>query len=267
MRDNMKINVCQLSPMKCGTTWLSSVLAQHPDVYAFNLRSENFDTLDKLTEDIMNRMHGEGLLYARRNLNPQHDLAARLYEHNSEMKFVVVLRDPLDRLISHWQHHVVKMNAIGQPLHPSINVSKSWLTNCYDINEYLHTGQFDVDNMPPFLLKSLYYMNLEKYFKLFDSKQFLVMTAESLFEFPIECLRNIFRFCGISELSEAQFSDLPMAARNTASDMQKKLSGIIPSRKRVFMPLDLEAKNILNGVFDAENKKIEDFLGRKFDVN
>jgi hypothetical protein len=267
MSENIKINVCQLSPMKCGTTWLSGVVARHPEVHAFNLRSESFDTLDKLTEDLMGDMHGDGLLYARRNINPRHDLATRLYQHNCEMKFIVVLRNPMDRLISHWQHHVVKMNAIGQPIHPSIHISRSWLTNFYDINDYIHAGQFDIDNMPPFLLKSLYYMNLEKYFKLFDSKQFLVMTAESLFEFPVECLHNIFRFCGVSELNESQFSELPMAARNTASDMQKKLSGMIPSRKRVFMPLDLEAKNILNGIFDEENKKIEAFLGLEIDAN
>lgn len=248
--------------MKCGTTWLSNIVAKHSEINAFNLRSKDFDNLVGLAENMFDGSRDKQILYSRRNLNPQHNLATKLYQHNSEMKFVVVLRNPLDRLISHWKHHVVKMNATGQPLHPSINVSRTMLTNFYDINQYIRARQFNVDNMPPFLLKGLYYFNLENYFKVFDSNQFLFITSEFLFEFPVDCIRKVFRFCGVSELSEAHIMELTRVDRNTASDMNKKLSRVIPRKKKVFLPLDLESKNILNDIFREQNRKIEDFIGK-----
>jgi hypothetical protein len=267
MSADLKIDVCQLSPMKCGTTWLSSMVAQHPELCAFNLNSENFDVLDKLVEKIGKELTGNQLLYARRNINPRHELASRLYKHNDEMKFIVLLRNPLDRLISHWIHHVIKMNAIAKPLHASIDVQKSLFEIRYDINEYIQAKRFDLRKMPPFLLKSLYYQNLDEYFKLFSPSQFLVIPAESLFIQPLKYLRLIFDFCGAPELEASQFESLTNISKNTASDMRENLSGLIPNRKRVFVPLDLKSRKILQEIFSEEIINVEDFLGRKIKHN
>jgi len=267
MSEAIKINVCQLSPMKCGTTWLSGIVAQHPDLCAFNLNSEDFDKLGILVKKIGGKAESKEILYARRNINPRHNLASKLYEHNDKMKFIVVLRSPLDRLMSHWKHHVIKMNAIGKPLHASIDVHKSLFEIRYDINEYIHAKRFDLSEMPPFLLKSLYYKNLDEYFKLFFPNQFLVITAESLFVQPLKYLRLIFDFCGVPELEASQLEALTNVSRNTASDMRKNLSGLMPSRKRVFVPLDLKSRTILKDIFSEEIMNIEAFLGRKIKNN
>lgn len=248
--------------MKSGTTWLSRVVTGHPEAHVFNLTSDRFDNLNELVSEQKVEV-GQNVLYARRNLNPDHDLASRLFEHNNNMKLVVVLRDPIARFMSHLQHHVVKMTAIGGSLHPSITVKRNLFYDSFDVNCYIHQCDFSSRNMPPFLKKSLYYDNLRDYISLFGRRQFHVLLSEALFDRPYEVIKDIFEFCEMSQLDKESISSLLQAERNAASDMRRRLGGLLPQRKKVFIPLDEEAINVLNDLFDKQRFELEAALDYK----
>ena len=291
MSDQSKIDICQLSPMKCGTTWLTSIVGRHPDMHVFNLRSVH---PDDLPDDLDQAAREESLgasdktaLYARfpvgqraihretstghgqppervttRNSNPGHRLAARLLAHNPQMKFVVVLRNPIDRLLSHWRHDVVKMSAMRQRNNPAVSVKKSAFKLYFDINEYIQARDFDFVQGPGFLRKSLYHWCLVEYLELFGPDRFLVLTTESLFETPVDHLQSIFEFCGVSGMDEALLTAAASSPRNTAGDMERVLSSWLPRRSKVLVPLTPESRAILRELFSAETQQLNVALGR-----
>lgn len=256
-----RINVCQLSPMKCGTTWLSSIIKDHPDVKVSSLDHSFIDYPD----DFANRM-GSGeekkLLYARRNLSFTHNFSEALYKHNEQMKFIVLLRDPIDRLISHWKHHVIKMESLRLPIHPSVRVFKSMLTNEYEINTYLESSKVQRYSAAPFLSKGLYYSNLAPYLRLFNTSNFLVIQSEQLFSDTEETLRKILRFCGLE--TENFLKTLALEnyeSRNTHEDMKRSFARFKLTRKRIFHPLSEDSLISLRNIFNFEAYALERSLG------
>jgi hypothetical protein len=181
------------------------------------------------------------------------------------MKFVVVLRNPIDRLLSHWRHDVVKMSAIRQRNNPAVSVKKSAFKIYFDINEYIQARDFDFVQGPGFLRKSLYHWCLVEYLELFGPDRFLVLTAESLFETPVDHLRSIFEFCGVSGMDEALLTAAVSSPRNSAADMGRFLSSRLPRRSKVLVPLTLESRAILRELFSAETQQLNVALGRAID--
>jgi hypothetical protein len=104
-----------IGAQKSGTSALAAFLAQHPDIYmpaakevhAFDqpafLESRDFALVDRRYEDRMTGYAGEPLVGEATPLYlffPE--IPALLHEYNPDLRLIVLLRDPVERAISHY---------------------------------------------------------------------------------------------------------------------------------------------------------------------
>lgn len=113
---------------RCGTTWMHYVLAQHPDIFVPGVKEVHFfnhrpnyelglDWYEQvMAPDKGQRLSGECtpnyfwnnlLPGVERSSNLIIDIAPKVRAVNPEAKLILLLRDPVARAISAWQHHIV----------------------------------------------------------------------------------------------------------------------------------------------------------------
>ena len=113
-----KISFCIAGVEKAGTTVLAAYLARHPEI-RLPLRKEPRYFVDNRFFPTGGGLEGNADWYHRNfwrfrtqgrqlgDASPQYFLhpesAARIHAYNPEMKIVVLLRNPLDRMVSYWQ--------------------------------------------------------------------------------------------------------------------------------------------------------------------
>ena len=105
---DFKANLFVIGVNKAGTTWLHGLLNSHPEISMSKTKELNYfgaeypRNLEKYHLNyVMNdrvKYYGESSTSYYRN----QDVAAQLLEYNPEAKVIVMLRDPVNRLLSHF---------------------------------------------------------------------------------------------------------------------------------------------------------------------
>lgn len=111
-------------------------------------------------------------------------------------KFIVMLRNPIDRAFSHYQHEVSKGRET-LPFEQAIQSREEELTREMDkmmkdenYYSYFHRHY-------SYLSRGIYWEQLERWFAHFHEKQFLVIKSEDYFEDPMKASRRITAFLGL----------------------------------------------------------------------
>ena len=177
-----KPNLFVIGAMKSGTSSLCAHLAEHPAVFMSPVkepehfsRPENFLRRQRHYLRLFRRASNEVYLgegsteYTKR---PTYDgVAERIHAFNPEARLVYVMRDPFQRLVSHYRHQVRKgrekkalAEAIRRP------------------SDYLPT--------------SYYAYQLRPYLKLFGSRAIYLDTFESLVASPARFCARLFEWLG-----------------------------------------------------------------------
>jgi len=155
-----------LGAMKCGTSWLHVQLEDHPEVYVPYQRKEihYFDELyhngtewyEKFfpAPDELRQYKAWGEITPEYLLFPE--TPERIRQLVPDCKFIVFLRNPADRLFSHY----VMALTLG------------WTRK--SLWEFADQGK-------EAFRKGLYAEQLKRYFRLFDRQQFLILTYEHIF--------------------------------------------------------------------------------------
>jgi hypothetical protein len=195
-------NFLLIGAQKCGTTWLWRMLREHPDVFTpeakelhfFNKATGYARGLDWYREQFAghageiaigectpnyfwtSRDEAEILESGRTR-----DIPALVNEHYPGMKLMVLLRDPVDRAVSAYYHHInAGRVAPGQRIfdvgHRFGIISMGW----YDVHLEAWLGQFPRDQ-----LMILFYEE--------------DITAE-----PVQTLREVYRFVGVDDAFEPE---------------------------------------------------------------
>jgi sulfotransferase family protein len=89
-----------------------------------------------------------------------------------EIRLLFVVRDPLDRIRSHYLHEVAALRE-SRPLESALREN------------------------PIYLDRTRYAMQLERYLAYFPRERLLVVRAEQLFRAPLEVLPRVFGFIGV----------------------------------------------------------------------
>ena len=113
---NFKVNFMLIGAMKCGTSTLAHILKNHPDIGFSRIKEPQFFSRTKNWKLHINEYHslfnfcedkifGEASTlytsYPQNNLEIWNDI----YEYNNNMKFLYIVRNPVDRAISHYMHN------------------------------------------------------------------------------------------------------------------------------------------------------------------
>lgn len=110
----------------------------------------------------------------------------RIKKHVPDAKFIYIMRDPIDRSLSHITHEMLE----GQ------------------VEMTTNGDSFVSDFNSPFVQFSKYGVQLQQYLQLFDKSQFLLLDFNELKTNPSECIQRIFDFLGHSgQLNASVFDD------------------------------------------------------------
>ncbi len=209
----MKPNFMIIGAARSGTTSLYLYLEQHPEIYFSDVKELNFFSNEKYWK--------KGLKWYESRFKPKkrniscigeastsytrapltQNTARRIYEYNPNMKLIYLVRDPIDRLISHYLHRI----QAGQEIR--------------DFNEIIENIKNET-----FAWQGLYHYQLQQYTHYFDREQIFVCSMDQLKSDPEFVIKNIFRFLGLnSELDIGKTGRVFNANKNTT---RKSKTGI-----------------------------------------
>jgi hypothetical protein len=238
------IDATLISAMKSGSTYLSEICSQHPEIFMTKM---NFGDQTIIID--LEKYKNEKLVMARRNMKP-HELDAKIYySHNPNMKFVMFIRNPILRAYSQFAHHVRK----HLKLKKKINVHTEAIhKNIYNINKdaLLRKDEYEKKEVG-WIKKSEFYTCLSPYLKLFTRNNFFILPLELFSEDPENWLRKIFFFLGISDKENIKDLDKRI---NQGKYKANFFDRIIKPKTPEFVPLKDEtkfffAKLLMNDVY------------------
>lgn len=210
----MKINFIGIGAQKCASTWIHSVLSDHPEVavlpgkeidffsYYFNFGYEWYET----------QVGDVGAVKIIGEVSPSYfadssDTPERVYSYNPEMRIVLSLRDPIERAYSNHLNEV-KLGHV---------TSKN-----YEFEKGL-------TNNPMYLEQSRYGQQLARWLSVFPIEQILVVFQEDIRDDPFQQARNLYHFLGIDVSHKSWFLEKKVnesrIVKNTRIDSYLKILG------------------------------------------
>jgi len=184
-----------IGAMKCGTTSLYYVLGAHPEIEMSDRKETDFfvreNNYGKGRDWYEQRFPAAG--QARGECSPNYTkahlfsgVARRMHALVPDVRLVYVVRDPIERMISHY----VGSRASGREDRPFAEAVTS------PGNNYVHTSQ--------------YFRQLSPYREHFDDEQIWVGALEGFAEAPAAVLRDLHRFIGVdSTVADEQLRQGP----------------------------------------------------------
>jgi hypothetical protein len=175
-------NFLGIGAMRCGTSWAYEQLRGHRDVYMSEQKELNF----------FNDFYHYGIdWYATRfpsadaaakykaigEITPTYmadaDVPARIHAHIPDARFIVILRNPVDRANSEYTKR---------------------------LRDFNFKGTFDdfVRRTDGVLARGCYAKQLESYFRVFSRDKFLILVFEDALSKPQEALERIAKFLEIA---------------------------------------------------------------------
>ena len=173
-------NLIVIGAMKCGTTSLHSYLNIHPEISMSRQKELNFfietKNWHKGIEWYKSNFTGEAKIYGESspNYTKRHiwkNIPEKIYSVIPKTKLIYVVRDPIERIISHYIHTYsegTEDNSIEEAL------------NKIEGNNYVESSK--------------YFFQIEPYLEFFSNSSILVISSEKLLNHPQETMKKVFQF-------------------------------------------------------------------------
>jgi len=188
---NLK-NYIILGVSKAGTTGLYDTMIQHPQIVPAKTKELYFFGSPKYQRGCQwyNRQLGKCSYWQITGESTPPYIyrkasAHQIYNYDKDLKFIVMLRNPVKRTVSHYNH------------------SKQYLKS-KSVSEFLDTTLKTVYvEAHPFLIlnhiigKSCYYPMIKYWFSYFQREQFLFIKSEDYFTNPQQELNKIYKFLNL----------------------------------------------------------------------
>jgi hypothetical protein len=183
-------NFLIIGAARSGTTWISKNLELHPEIYIPRKKELHF----------FDSKYSKGMSYYESFFNDVDSAtavgeatpaylhvecaAARIREHLPDVKMIVSLRNPVDRLYSRY------WNARGR----------------FSENEGLSFEE-KIAQKPALIEEGFYVDHLRRYLDLFPREQLLILLFDDLVTDPSSFLVQMYRFLGVSEDYSSELLD------------------------------------------------------------
>lgn len=220
---------------KSGTTSLHVYLDQHPDIFMCKPKEPFFfeAEYDRGPEYYYRRYFGgwkgqrEVGESRHRNLYLPY-VPARIHQYNPEARIIALLRNPVERAISHWWHrmrggfdrhaHSKESLALFDALQADLERIRNGATvsTPEEIAHYSsNAGDEGQDDHRTYLDSGYYLEQLQRYEALFGRSKMHVVLADDLFQDPAKTMEGIFTFLHVEPSVAAQqkyevFNDSPV---------------------------------------------------------
>ncbi len=200
-----------IGAMKSGTSTLYSYLVQHPQICGAKVKEPFYfmdDPMERLPHDPSiscyedlwdfdpadHRYALEGSTgYTK--YPAQLGLPKRIFDHGLRPKFIYIVRDPCERIISE-----------------------------YNYNQSRHGAQFDLGRCSYLIERSNYGLQLAKFLEYFPQEDFLVLDFEDLKKDPAQMIQRSCEFLGLSN-EGIQIEKKKLNPTQLRSNTHKKMKG------------------------------------------
>lgn len=284
MTEQSHPNLFIIGACKSGTTSLHEYMGTHPDIFMstpkepsffvdppgfspeWNRQVSRYRDLDAYLELFVGargrRYVGESSTnYTKAPLVG--DAARQIWEFQPNAKLIYIMRDPIERIVSHYWHRV-RRGLETRTLLPAVK------------------------HNPLYLSTSNYPLQLRNYLKYFAREQLFVLTLEELTEDPCGTVQQIFRWLGIAtdfvppnighraNAAPPEVSRVGLIYSLCYSQFWKALGPLVPSflrsnarrlmlrskQRKTFStePLRIELRERIT----AQIRELESLLGREF---
>lgn len=193
---------------KSGTTYLYNLLVQHKDILpAITKEVHYFDNnIEKGVDWYLyhfpfrfnnkEKITGESSPYYL-----YHPLAAeRIYNFNHNIKIIIILRNPVDRALSHI-NMIINRYAIEFNLENICNIEKEFLIQ-NNLTKKLVNRTIEKSSIHQnfsFIQRGIYVTQVKRYMKFFHlNENLLVLKSEDFFTDTKKQMNKIFEFLGVS---------------------------------------------------------------------
>jgi tetratricopeptide (TPR) repeat protein len=226
-----------IGAQKCGTTSLYHYLAQHPNIICSIIKETDFwlndfhQGLEWYLAQFPPRLQGEKILIGEASPNylNERDVPERLFQVFPNVKLIVLLRNPVNRAISHY-YHSLRGGWTSCPLPEAIETEIQKLQN----------QEQDYWNQPNgYVARGVYIEFLKKWMTIFPKEQFLILRSEDFYAQPESTLMQVF-----------DFLNLP-----PASEMNLK-----PYNQGFYQPIPIKLRQKIHTFFQPYNQQLEAFF-------
>ena len=243
-----------IGAQRCGTSSLYENIIQHPNVISASTKEVHFfdikyakgfswyETNFKEYEEKKSKdeffITGEATpYYLFHPLVPQ-----RIAKVLPKVKLIVLLRNPVNRAYSHYNHEV-RLNAEKLSFEDAIKAEEERLSG--EEKKMLENENYYSFNHQHFsyLKRGIYVDQIKKWHKFFDREQFLIINSEEFFSEPNKILTKIF-----------DFLDLP-----AINQINSKISN-----KGNYPPMKDQTREKLANYFKIHNERLSSYLDWNF---
>jgi len=235
-------NLVIIGAMKSGTTSLHYYLGLHPRISMSKKKEIDFFNDEKNWTQgpswYESQFNEEAQVCGEASVNytiypHTQNVSKRMYSIIPDAKLIYIVRDPIERIISHYIHSYSNQN---------------------------ETRPFKIAILDPnleYLIRSKYYMQLEQFLGFYPKKRILIIAAEDLSCIRLKTLNKIFRFLEVDDsFYDPGFSNLLHTSQNKVRNNQsiKKLVVDKALRRKLVGHLrsDVDLLRSFTG-FDFEN--------------
>lgn len=190
-----------LGTQKGGTTSLFTLLSQHPQVYLPGCKEVHYFSLnyelgpDWYAKHFSDAFHDQlcGDITPYYLFHPQ--APARIHALLPEVRFVILLRDPVERAISQY-FHAVRHGFEPLSLKDALALESDRLSDAEQVLQAVNGIHYS-HQKHSYKARGHYQAQIEAYREFFEDDQFLVLKSEGLFRNSVQCWQSILTFLGL----------------------------------------------------------------------
>ncbi len=149
-------------------------------------------------------------------------------------KLIVLLRNPVDRAISHYHHWVRQFGetrTLAEAIESEIKrLDRASADDLIAGKYWKHEG---------YLSRSLYVYDLQRWLQVFPREQLLVLNSETFYEQPEHCLNRVFEFLGVASY---------------------RIDSYLKFNAGDYHPIDEGIRQTLASYFEPHDRKLEQLL-------
>lgn len=190
-------NAYLIGVQKAGTSSLFDWLSQHPDIFGpqgmkdfhFFSNNEHWRKGLKFYRDFFKKHKNEKIIMAGGvNLIYFTDCFKRIKKVSPEAKMLLVIRNPIDRAFSGYNHAVfTKQETEATSFEEAIKLEKTRKLKAYQQKSYL-----------TYVGHGFYYKQIKEFAKYFPLKRLHIILFEDLKNNPQKVVREVFEFLGVN---------------------------------------------------------------------
>lgn len=236
--DECRPNFFLVGAAKCGTTSVAKYLDQHPEVFVSKPKEPNYFSFENDSKPTCRgpvdsqQLHELLLKYSVTSPTEylalfsgaqssravgeasvrylyEASTAVKIAEYAPRAKLIVLLRDPIDRLHSHYhmnvRQHIEPLSLVEALAAEDQRVEQGWGWDWH----YRRVGN--------------YAEQLQRYFEYFDRSQVLVLFHAALQQKPLETMQTIFRHLEVAADFTPDFSARSMVGHTPRSRILRSL--------------------------------------------